>query len=120
MTESATQRAHDRIDRVEGDVRSLRTSVAELARGQEAITTQMQEQHGELRDLLRQNTTTTLTDVSKIMQVIVMGGAILSATIGGIIYVSGNANSARLALLEYKMSSIFGTTRWSADWKRNP
>lgn len=114
------------ISRHDAELKELRTDVHELRAGQDQIAslqTQMSKandrRHNELRDLLQNRTTTSLRDVASVMQIILMGGAILSATIGGIIYVSGNANGEKLALLEYRLERIYGRTDWAAEWRKS-
>lgn len=116
--------AHSRLDktdarlsRVEGDVHALRKGQETLSHNLDDVRKTMGAQHSEVMTALQARTTRTLGDVINVMQVIVYAGVIVGSVVTMIVYIAGNANGPKLALMEYKLERIFGETSWAATWK---
>lgn len=108
--------AHDReISEMRADISALGTNTKHIADGQKLLA----QKFDDIAHAISSRGRASVSEVASYLQVIALLFAIVGATVSGIVYVAGNANSSRLDLLHYKVDRLYGSFGWEPAIRRD-
>lgn len=92
----------------EADIQVIKSDLGTLR----ASTISNGQKLDKLFDAIQRRAGTTLDDLAKWLQIMVLGSALIGGVVTSIVYVAGNSNAAELALLRDRVERIHGSFGW--------
>jgi hypothetical protein len=114
-TQQALQDQHQldiqrRVDAHDRDLAIVRGDIAGMNKSVEHLSSAVRAQDEKLDNIIteiRRHGTTTIKDVASVLQVMVLGGALISGIVTMVVYIASGANSAELAVMKHKVDRMY-------------